>query len=153
MKWIRGLYALTLGFIIVTLVAVIVSIIVTTDSAWFRSLSLPDMPSGLTFELIWLLVYILFAAYIVKLTTMNAPITLYVLTGLQFFGHVLFCVLFFRVHYEWVSLFIIMALTVESFVLITFSMRCDARSVWFLLPYVIWLSYLCSLAYLTVMMN
>ena len=153
MKWIRGLYALAIGFFIVTLVAVIVSVSVKTDSAWFTSLNLPDMPSGLTFEFIWLFIYILFAAYIVKLTTMNAPITLYVLTGLQFFGHVLFALMFFRVHYEWVSLFIIMALTVESFVLITFSMRCDVRSVWYLLPYVIWLSYLCSLAYLTVIMN
>ncbi len=153
MKWIKGLYALTVGFVAVTAVAVVVSVLVKTDTAWFTSLNLPDMPGGLTFELVWLVIYILFAAYIVKLTAMNAPVTLYVLTGLQFSGHILFCIMFFRVHYEWVSLLIIMALTVESFVLIILSMHCDARSVWFLLPYVIWLSYLCSLAYLTVIMN
>ncbi len=80
MKWIKGLYALTVGFVAVTAVAVVVSVLVKTDTAWFTSLNLPDMPGGLTFELVWLVIYILFAAYIVKLTAMNAPVTLYVLT-------------------------------------------------------------------------
>jgi|GEM_PF-6566793 len=153
MKWIKGLFALAISFIIVAIVAGITSFLVRTDTAWFVNLELPDMPSSIIIELVWTGLYILLATYVVRLCIVSAPKMLFVLTGLQFLGQILCCLFFFRVHFEWISLLLILGITIAAFVQIACTVRYDIMSVWLLLPYVIWLSYLCSLAYLIVMMN
>jgi len=140
----------------VAAVAVLGSLFTDTRSEWYQALVKPAFqPSGMVFPIVWIVLYVLIALSLMRLlapdgSDKKGTWILYAVNGLL---NVLWTFVFFQMQFSALAFVVLLALAVETVILLRAVWQKDALAGWLLVPYLIWLAFATILNYVIIMMN
>ena len=154
-KYIKKHYvSILIAFFSVFFVATIGSLLVDTNSTWFKSLILPSFyPPSILFSIVWSILYVLlgFGLYFVLQKGISKnQIILYSVNG---FLNIFWNLVFFRFHSLAFSVILLAILIIFAYFLLKSLYESNKLSFYLSLPYFIWLFFAFLLNYSIYFLN
>ena len=146
--------SIAISFFGVFIVALLGSLFVDSNSAWFNSLVLPSFyPPSILFSIVWSIIYILMAIslyFVLKKGISKNQIILYAVNG---FLNILWTLVFFRFNSLIFSVIILVMLIIFAYFLLKSLYETNKVSFYLTLPYFIWLFFAFLLNYSIYFLN
>ncbi|MFZ5974048.1 MAG: TspO/MBR family protein [Bacillota bacterium] len=140
----------------VAAVAVLGFLFTDTQTKWYHALAKPAFqPPDMAFPIVWTLVYVLIAVSLVRLLTLDGTVkkSIWILYGAGGLLNVLWTFAFFQMQQPVLAFAILLALVIETVILLRAVAQKDALCGWCLVPYLIWLVFANILNYVIIMIN